>query len=175
MSALTRERMTTFAGLIPGRGTFPVRGNVLLFRGSLVCLDGDGRAMPGTTYANGARLAVGKSSATYNNIAPGSQLGGADDATDVEVEYGTFAWDSAAGADAITPAHVGRVAYVVDDHTVALTDGEGTRIPAGVITEVRRRGIGVRVYVHMGPLAAGAATFVGATMAALAQQIEALP
>jgi len=146
MAALTIERMTKFAGVVPARGTYPIAANTRIFKGSLVVLNSSGQAIPGNTIANGAAIAVGRSSATYDNRT-GSEAGGAAAALDVEVEFGVFAWDSAGAADLIAADDVGKLAYVVDDQTVALTSSTGARIAAGVITEFRNG----QAYVWMGP------------------------
>jgi hypothetical protein len=138
-------RDTVFAGVVPSRGTYGIKANVLIKKGALVCVDSAGRAMPGGLIAAGALAAVGKSSATYDNT------GGAADAVDVEVEFGTFGWVSAGGGDAITADDVGKVCYVVDDQTVALTSDTDTRGVAGYITEYRNG----EVFVWMGPHVAG--------------------
>lgn len=147
MTALADARLTTFAGVVPSRGTFGIKANKRIFKGALVGIDSAGRVMPGDTIANGCLSALGKASATYDNRT-GSVLGGAADAVDVEVEYGVFAWKSATGGgDDIAADDVGKVCYVVDDQTVALTNGSDTRGIAGLITEVRDG----QVYVWMGP------------------------
>jgi hypothetical protein len=137
MAALTIERLTDFAGVVPARGTYPVAANVKIYKGALVCLNADGRAIPGNTIANGAAVAVGKSSATFDNA------GGSAGAFDVEVEFGTYGWDSSdVGID-----DVGKLAYVVDDQTVSASSSTGARIAAGVITEWRQG----QAFVWMGP------------------------
>lgn len=147
MTALAIERSTNFAGLIPGRGTFPIKANVRIFKGSIVGLDTAGRAMPGDTVANGCVKVVGKASATYDNRT-GSVLGGAAGAVDVEVEFGVFEFLSASGGgDDIAADDAGKVCFVVDDQTLALTNNTDTRALAGLITEVRDG----RVYAWMGP------------------------
>lgn len=147
MTATTNERLTEFAGVIPSRGTFGIKANVLILKGTMVAIDSAGRAMPAGLVASGALAAVGKASATYDNRT-GSALGGAADAADVEVEYGVFGWLSASGGgDDILADDVGKVAYMADNQTVALTNGTDTRGIAGYITEVRN-GL---VYVHQNP------------------------
>jgi hypothetical protein len=148
--ALAIERMTKFAGVIPSRGTFPIKANTRIFKGSMVGLDSSGRAMPAGLLAGGTVAAVGKASATYDNRT-GSELGGSAGAVNVEVEYGVFGWKSAADADAIAADDVGKVCFVDDDQTVALTNGTDTRGIAGYISEVRDG----QVYVWMGPHVAG--------------------
>jgi hypothetical protein len=147
MTALAIERTTNFAGLIPARGTYPIKANVRIWKGAIVGLDAAGRAMPGDTIANGCVRVVGKASATYDNRT-GSVLGGAADAVDVEVEFGVFEFLSAAGGgDDIVADDTGKPCFVVDDQTFALTNGADTRAIAGLITEVRDG----RVYAWMGP------------------------
>ncbi len=149
--ALSLERLTKFAGVVPARGTFPIKANVQIFKGAMIALDSAGRAMPAGLVAAGALAAVGKASASYDNRT-GSELGGSADACNVEVEYGVFAWASATGGgDDIAADDVGKVCYMKDDQTVALTNGSDTRGIAGFITEVR----GSDVYVYMGPHVAG--------------------
>lgn len=147
MAALLIERMTKFAGVVPARGTYPIKANVHIFKGAMVGLDSAGRAMPGDTIANGCLSIVGKASATYDNRT-GSALGGAADAVDVEVEYGVFQYDFKTGdGDDIAADDVGKVCFVVDDHTVALTNNTDARAIAGLITEFRES----KPYVWTGP------------------------
>jgi hypothetical protein len=153
MTVLATERLTNYAGLMPARGTYPIRANVRIFKGALVCLDTAGRAMPGGLASGGARGAVGKASATYDNRT-GSVLGGAAGAVDVEVEFGTYQWANSAGGDAIAADDVGKLCFVVDDQTVALTSDSDTRVIGGVITEI----IDSKPYVWMGPHVSGIAS-----------------
>lgn len=151
MTALAQDRVTSTAGRIPTRGSYGIKANVLQYKDSIVCLDSAGRAMPGGLIAAGALKAVGKASSQYDNRTTSPTLSGLADATDVETEYGIFEWANSAGGDAITSANVGQPCYVVDDQTVALTDGGGTRCLAGIITEVRSS----LPWVLMGPDVAG--------------------
>jgi hypothetical protein len=151
MTAIAIERTTDFAGSYPARGTYGIKANVRVWKGTIVCIDSAGRAMQGDTIANGALYAVGKASATYNNLT-GSELGGAADATDVEVEYGVFGWENSSSGDAIAADDVGKPCYVADNQTVALTSNGGLRPFAGIVSEVRDG----HVYVYMGPHVAAA-------------------
>jgi hypothetical protein len=147
MTALAQERLTDEAGKpSPSRGTYPIAANTRIFKGSLVCLDAAGRAIPGGLIAAGATVAVGKASSTVDNRT-GSALGGAAEAADVEVEFGVFAFESAGAADQIAQTEVGKLVYVVDDQTVAKTSGTSTRIVAGPLTEWRNG----QAWVYMGP------------------------
>ncbi len=148
--ALSLERLTKFAGVAPARGTFPIKANVQIFKGAMIALDSAGRAMPAGLVSAGALAAVGKASASYDNRT-GSELGGDADACDVEVEFGVFGWKSHTGGDEILANDVGKVCYMYNDFTVALTSDTDARGIAGFVTEVRDG----QVYVYMGPHVAG--------------------
>jgi hypothetical protein len=141
MTALAQERLTDFAGVVPSRGTYPVAATTTIYKGSLVCLDASGNAIPGDTIANGAVIAVGKASATVDNSA------GAAGDLDVEVEFGVFGWENSAAAEEITAADIGTIVFVVDDQTVGETNAGATLIAAGICTEIRDG----QVFVWMGP------------------------
>lgn len=67
----------------------------------------------------------------------------------ITVETGTIGWfDSASGQDLITNANVDQVCYAVDNNTLALTDGSGTRSAAGYVAQVRADG---KVKVRIDP------------------------
>lgn len=143
MSAITeRMRDTEFAGLVPARGSYPIKANVWIKKGSIVALDSADRAMPAGLAAGGSVKVVGKASAEYDNRT-GSVMGGAAGATNVEVEFGVFGFDNY-GSDEVTTTGV---VYVQDDQTVAATNGSDTRIEAGFATEIRNG----QVYLWMGP------------------------
>jgi hypothetical protein len=166
MSALTALfRFTDFAGLVPARGTYGVKANVYPKKGGMIALDSAGRAMPAGALAGGSVRVVGKSSATIDNRT-GSELGGAADAAQLEVEFGVFGWDNSADADAIANDDAGKPCYAVDDHTVALTSQSGTLPYAGIIEEVRDG----QVYVWQGPHVAAIAEAVALAGAGVALQ-----
>ena len=146
MTATTTLRSTPFGGLQPARGTLGMRANTKIEKGWLVGLDANGRAIVGGTIASGCLFGMGIASSTVDNLT-GSAAGGLDDSIDLEIEYGIFGFLSAGGGDAIASDDVGKVAYVLDNQTVALTSNSAARGPAGIIHEVRD-GL---VWVQMGP------------------------
>ncbi len=93
-----------------------------IFKGSLVALVG-GKAVPAS-----ADLAL-----TVVGIATKNAEAG--EACSVRRE-GCFLFNNAGGADALSLTHVGRPAFVLDDHTVAATDGGATRPLAGIVRDV---------------------------------------
>lgn len=77
-------------------------------------------------------------------------------AGDLTVEYSrqTARFANSGAADAITAAEIGDVCYIVDDQTVAKTDGTGSRSPAGLIAAVDAQGVWVRFDETLAALAA---------------------
>jgi hypothetical protein len=134
--ALTRDRNT------PERSgkqlVFPVATGVKIWKGSLVVLN-DGYAEPGSA-ATGL-IATGRASETVDNT-----LGQNGDVT-VPVERGVFKYANSADADLITLAEVGKPVFVVDDETVAKTNGGGTLSAAGIVVDVEADGVWVEIGV----------------------------
>lgn len=112
-----------------------VAAATLIHQGALVCLNAAGYAVPGSTATT--LKGDGVARATVDNSA------GAAGAARVEVEKGVFRFDNLAG-DAVTIADIGGSAYVVDDQTVARTNGANTRSVAGTIVDVDAQGVWVR-------------------------------
>jgi hypothetical protein len=152
MSALAAARATLQKGVgivIFNNLDAPQKGNTKIYNGSIVVSQAGyakaGVTGTGLTTLGIANLApvVGASDATANG--PNGQL--ADGIATIRVAQGVFLLANSTAGDAITQADVYSVCYVVDDQTVAKTDGSGTRSIAGVIMEVVPAG----VYVSMGP------------------------
>lgn len=146
MAATTTIRETPFASVVPSKGTLGMRANTKIEKGWMVGLDANGRAIVGGTIASGCLFGMGVASHTVDNLT-GSEAGGLDDSIDIEIEYGVFGFLNSAAGDLIAADDVGKVAYIVDNQTVAATSSTQTRGPAGIITEVRD-GL---VWVHMTP------------------------
>lgn len=132
MAALTSPRNT------PARDGkcfgLPVAADTKIHAGSIVVLAGL-YAEPGSTALN--LRAVGRAEDTVDNT------GGAAGAMNVPVTRGVFRFANSAAGDAITRAEYGLDCYVVDDQTVAKTDGAGTRSKAGIVRDVDADGVWV--------------------------------
>jgi len=63
----------------------------------------------------------------------------------VPVRTGVFRFANSAGADEIALADVGADAWIVDDQTVAKTDGTASRSKAGRIMDVDAHGVWVSI------------------------------
>lgn len=135
MAALTEARTTpkrdgkTFA-----RG---VAADAVIHEGALVCLSATGFATPGAVATT--LVADGLALSSVDNT------DGANGAVTVEVEKGTFRFANSAAADAITAAEIGDNAYIVDDQTVAKTNGGATRSVAGRIVDVDAQGVWINI------------------------------
>ncbi|MCB1520667.1 MAG: hypothetical protein KDJ37_08830 [Hyphomicrobiaceae bacterium] len=105
-----------------------VKGGVTIYAGALVVLDG-GFAKPGVTGVG--LVAVGRAERQVDNAA------GANGDAFIDVRRGVFAYDNAA-ADPLDAADVGKTCFIVDDATVAATDGgdPATRSAAGRVLVV---------------------------------------
>lgn len=109
---------------------------VTIFAGSIVMRDAAGNLTPGAT-ATGA-IGAGRAEARVDNSS------GTAGAETVPYRPGIFHYANSAGADEITKAEIGDVCFIVDDQTVAKTDGTSTRSPAGTIEGVDANGVWVR-------------------------------
>jgi len=120
--ALTKDRNTPERPDAKDRA-FDVAAATQCFAGGLAVLNA-GVAEPGST-ATGL-VAVGRFEETVDNT------GGAAGDKTVKVSRGVFRFANSAAADEITAAEIGSDCYIVDDETVAKTDGTGTRSVAAM-------------------------------------------
>lgn len=130
---LSKERDT------PSQGTdirtAPLAAATRIFQGALAVIDA-GYAKPGSTALN--LIAVGRARATYDNSA------GLIGAMTGEFDVGTFLFKNAAG-DPVVAADLGKDCFIVDDETVAKTNGGNTRSTAGKVRGVTTAGVWVEI------------------------------
>lgn len=108
---------------------YPVDAGAVIFQGAIVCIDtADKLAKPGATSTTLVAVGIARDQA--------DNTGGANEAISIEVKNGTFLFFNSAAADEIDMEDVGKVCFIVDDQTVALTNGGATRSAAGVIVDV---------------------------------------
>ncbi|MBA4382757.1 MAG: hypothetical protein C0406_09350 [Sideroxydans sp.] len=133
MTALAADRNTNMKDgkLI----AVPVAATKKIFAGSLVAANATGYGTPGAVAATLTYL--GRAEETIDNTA------GADGAVSVLVRRGEAFKFANHGADAVTQASLGKVCYIVDDQTVALTNGAGARSAAGIVIGVEADGVWV--------------------------------
>lgn len=133
MTVLTAERNTVER--TGDRLSLAMAAAVIIYAGSMVARDGSGNATPGATATT--LFGVGRAAGSIDNSA-----GAAGDAV-VEVEKGIFQFANSAAADEITAADIGSDCYMVDDQTVAKTNGTSTRSVAGKVFDVDAKGVWV--------------------------------
>lgn len=135
MATLTKDRNTVRRDGV--QFSDPVAAATRIFAGSLVCLNAAGNAVPGSTATT--LKARGVAQEQVDNSA-----GAAGDLR-IEIRRGVFPFANSAAADEITRADIGASAYIVDDQTVAKTDGTSTRSVAGTIRDVDSDGVWVEI------------------------------
>ena len=133
MTALAAERDTRRRN--GDQMSYPVAAATKIFAGAIVCIStASGYATKGATATT--LRAVGIADETADNS------GGA--AGDVQVKTradGWFRFANSASTDQLALADVGANCYVVDDQTVAKTDGSSTRSLAGKVRDVDTDGV----------------------------------
>jgi len=132
MTALTAERDT------PRRDgqqfEFPVAAASKIWLGSMAMINGSNYAVKGAT-ATGQKC-VGVAEETVDNT------GAAGDKR-VKVRRGTFRLGNSSAGDLVVLSDVGADCWIVDDQTVAKTNGSATRSVAGKIRDVDSVGVWV--------------------------------
>lgn len=132
MAALTQSRNTPErSGTVLG---FPVKAATTVYQGSLVAIDA-GYLAPGRVATT--LIAVGRAEETVTAVAAGDAM--------CRVASGTFKFANSSAGDLIAQADVGASCYIVDDQTVAKTNGTNTRSLAGKIVAVDADGVWVKV------------------------------
>ena len=132
MAALTAARNTPErAGAVLG---YPVKASVKPIQGGIAVLNA-GYAAPGTTALN--LVTIGRFEETVDNTA------GSNGDVSVRVKRGTFKFGNSSAGDLIAQADVGADCYIVDDQTVAKTNGTNTRSVAGKVFDVDADGVWV--------------------------------
>lgn len=134
MTALTQDRRTDSRSGIDF--SHPVAAGAKIYQGALVVLNATGFATGGSTAAD--LTAAGRALEHVDNT------GGADGDQQVRVDRGLFRWGNH-DTDTVNRTHIGKPCYVVDDQTVAATDGAGTRSKAGIVRDVDSAGVWVEI------------------------------
>lgn len=133
MTALTQDRNTArLQGDLREGG---VAAATTIYGGAIVMRNAAGYLTKGAT-ATGL-VGVGRAEERVVN---------ADSAGDAVARYrpGAYRYANSGSGDAITIADIGKPCFVVDDQTVAKTDGTGTRSIAGFVEGLDSLGVWVR-------------------------------
>ena len=133
MTALTGDRNTPES--LGGMREPPVKANTKIYAGAMVAIDASSWAVPAATATT--LKVIGRAEAQADNSA------GANGDINVKVKSGRFRFGNSSSADLIARKDIGSTCYAVDDQTVALTNGSGTRSAAGTIYDVDTFGVWV--------------------------------
>lgn len=133
MAALAADRNTPRRD--SAQYSFPVAASTKIFAGAIVAINASGLATKGAVATT--LKAVGVAEALADNSA------GLASAINVQVRRGCFRFGNSTSTDAITLAEVGSDCYIVDDQTVAKTNGSSTRSIAGKVRDVDADGVWV--------------------------------
>jgi hypothetical protein len=121
----------------------PLEAAALVYEGALLVYNATGEVKPAITEQNA--VVAGVSTENVDNTVDGHS---------VNFKKGIFLFSNSADADLITVAEVGDQCYIVDDCTVAKTNGGVTRSVAGIIADVTSDGVFVAIgYAY--PITAG--------------------
>lgn len=115
---------------------FPLAAAARIFAGTIVVANAAGFAAPGSTAGGLAYL--GRAEESVDNRT------GANGETTVQVRRGKAFKFLNSAADPVGQASVGRVAYILDDQTVAATNGANTRSAAGIVLGVDPDGVWIQ-------------------------------
>ena len=116
---------------------FPVAASTLIYAGSLVCINASSLATKGAVATT--LKCVGIATERADNSA------GLASAIRVKVRRGCFRFANSSAADLIALADIGADCFIVDDQTVAKTNGGATRSIAGKIRDVDADGVWVQI------------------------------
>lgn len=108
--------------------------NQTIHAGAILMRNAQGLLLRGTAAVGS--FGVGRAEASVASTASG--------VTDQPYRPGVFRFANSTAADAITSADIGTACYIVDDQTVAKTNGANTRSPAGAVEDVDAEGVWVR-------------------------------
>jgi hypothetical protein len=146
MAALVKDRMT------PERELrdigYPVADNAVIYAGAIVMLSATGYARPAATGTGLTVAGVAQERVDNTN--------GGDGGKAVIVRQGCFKFEN---GDAIAQADVGKIAYAVDDQTIA--KGASGKSPVGVIVQVEADGVWVNIKARRAASAVNADTASG--------------
>lgn len=141
MANITKDRNTT-VGEISTVVERSANGGIATFYkgGVIVNLTDRGVAVPvpstmSSSIALGVFVGMGSGSVPPFTLT-------ADGQDRVAYKAGAFWLDNSSSTDEVTAKDIGKICYLVDDHTVAKTSSAGTRCPAGRVIDVNSGSIG---------------------------------
>jgi hypothetical protein len=131
MVALTSDRNTAEINGDDRAGS--LGANQSIWAGSIIMRNAAGDLIKGATAVGcfGAGRAEERIASTTAGV------------TAIQYKVSTFRFANSAAGDLITKADIGTLCFIVDDQTVARTNGTNTRSPAGTVEGVDAQGVWV--------------------------------
>jgi len=126
MAATTTDRNTRHRN--GRRRAIPVAASTKIPAGVMAAINASGYLVNGATSTT--QKCIGVPQATIDNSA------GADAAINGEVDTGVYGPFVILGADPVTRANIGADVFMVDNQTIAATNGSNTRSVAGKLFDV---------------------------------------
>ena len=133
MTAATSDRDTPRHGGV--EFGIPAKAGAKVFAGTIACVDATGFGVKGATSAALKALGIAQEYVDNTSGANGDQV--------LRYRRGCFRLTNSASTDQITNADIGSPCYMVDDQTVAKTNGSNTRSVAGSVRLVDDVGVWV--------------------------------
>lgn len=113
---------------------FPTAAAQTIYVGSITCINASGLAVKATTATGLKCVGISK-----------DQIVNSTTEDYVSTRRGTFPFKNSASGDAVTLADIGSDCYIVDDETVAKTNGSNTRSICGKVFDVNEDGVYVTI------------------------------
>lgn len=135
MVATTQNRNTP--SVSGHRRGHPVAANALCRAGTIAVIDANGFAKEGETALGLVAVGIFEHLVDNRSRADGEQT--------AQVLRGFARLENSGDSDQLTAADIGRRCFIVDNQTVAKTNGAGTRSPAGIVDGVDDLGVWVLV------------------------------
>lgn len=132
MVALTADRNTPEATGVEREGLLGAAQTI--FIGSILMRNAAGQLIKGATALGS--VGVGRAEKRGTSVAAG--------VTSQRYRSGVYRFANSTAGDLIVTADIGAACFIVDDQTVAKTNGTATRSPAGIIDGVDALGVWVR-------------------------------
>lgn len=132
MVQLTQDRNTP--ELLGDKREGTLGASQAIFAGAILMRNATGDLIEGATAT--ACFGAGRAEERVTSTTAG--------VTPIKYKPGTFRYANSSAGDLITKADIGTLCFIVDDQTVAKTNGTNTRSPAGIVEGVDPQGVWVR-------------------------------
>jgi hypothetical protein len=136
MAALTADRPLTTERQAPWSEIWNFLGldSTQFYKGGIVCIDSaDGKLKKGATSTT--LRVIGRCEENF--------LTGVSNTRRLRCKSGIFKYQNSSAGDLIAATEIGATVFIVDDQTVAKTNGGSTRSAAGIVVDVDTDGVWV--------------------------------